>query len=198
MPNGPGVEADEATWVTKAQDGSKEAFAQLVRLHQAHIRALLARYVRSWDMAEDLAQETFLSAFRGIAGYRWDASFRTWLLGIARNQALKHLRDEGTLRHAEPRSLEEAVDRWLAEDFHAKAEGMAGHAREVAALQECVKSLPEGSARLVSEHYLNRTSAVEIARRTGKKESAIRMTLFRIRHALRRCMDLRLSEAGHE
>jgi RNA polymerase sigma factor (sigma-70 family) len=85
---------NEARWVEEARGGSAEAFSELVRVHHAPVRAYLARYVRDRETADDLAQETFLSAFRSLPTWRGDAPLRMWLLGIARNRALTHLRDE--------------------------------------------------------------------------------------------------------
>lgn len=62
------------------------AFGELVRRHQSAVRHFL-RHLTGGDaaLADDLAQETFLQAWRGLAKYRSTASFSTWLLGIAHN-----------------------------------------------------------------------------------------------------------------
>lgn len=65
--------------------------AQLVRMHAAAVYALCRAMVRDHVLAEDLAQDTFARAFAGIAGYRGEASPRTWLLAIARNRCLDYL-----------------------------------------------------------------------------------------------------------
>jgi RNA polymerase sigma factor (sigma-70 family) len=65
----------------------REAFGELVRQHQSAVRGFLRQLTRgdnAW--ADDLAQETFLQAYRGIARFRGGSAFRTWLLGIAHNQ----------------------------------------------------------------------------------------------------------------
>src|SRR5204862_7412080 len=92
---------DESSWITQALEGSQEAFAQILRAHQASIGGYLSRYVRSDDLVDDLAQETFIAAHRSLAAYRHEASLRTWLLGIARKIALRYLEDlrkRGTTR----------------------------------------------------------------------------------------------------
>jgi len=190
---------DEARLLEEARSGSKEAFAQIVRLHQAHVRAFIARYIRNWDVVEDVAQESFLSAYRGLSAFRGGSSVRTWLLGIARNQALKYVRDEGT-RLGGSGSLRTAVFSWLAERIESGPAEVGAREREITALQSCIDSLPGNSAEIVSEHYFHERSATEIARRTGKSGSAIWMSLMRIRAALRRCVELKVatSGAGHE
>ena len=64
------------------------AFGELVRRHQSAVRRFL-RHLTAGDaaLADDLAQETFLQAYRGLGRFRGDAAFSTWLLGIAHNHA---------------------------------------------------------------------------------------------------------------
>jgi RNA polymerase sigma-70 factor (ECF subfamily) len=69
------------------------AFAALVRLHQGKLRAFLLRLVRGdHALADDLAQETFLEAFRKIAQYRGDGKFACWLFAIAYSRLLMEAR----------------------------------------------------------------------------------------------------------
>jgi len=65
--------------------------AQLVRMYAADVFALCRAMVRDTQLAEDLAQDTFARAFAALAGYRAEASPRTWLLKIARNACLDHI-----------------------------------------------------------------------------------------------------------
>ncbi len=67
-------------------DDDRRAFAELVRRHQSAVRGLLRRLCGGdAAAADDLAQETFLKAYRGLSGYRGDARGATWLHRIARN-----------------------------------------------------------------------------------------------------------------
>jgi RNA polymerase sigma-70 factor, ECF subfamily len=64
----------------------RHAFAELVRRHQSVVRASLRKLTRGDDgLADDLAQETFLLAYRNLAKFRFDARFSTWLYRIAYN-----------------------------------------------------------------------------------------------------------------
>jgi RNA polymerase sigma-70 factor (ECF subfamily) len=90
----------------------RAAFGELVRRHQSAVRRFL-RHLASGDaaLADDLAQETFVQAYRGLARFRGEASFASWLLGIAhnhwRNARRKNRATEGvTDRHES--SAEEA------------------------------------------------------------------------------------------
>jgi RNA polymerase sigma-70 factor, ECF subfamily len=187
---------DEATLVKDAIAGSEEAFHQLVRLHQAHVRAYLARYVRDVQVVLDLAQETFLRAYQNLPSYRADAPLRTWLLAIARQRALTYLRDDARRRSHEGRSLESIEAGWATRSLEADDAALARHENEVRALEHCVQKLPPTSAAILSEYYFKGHSALDIARTMGKRDTAVWMALSRIRQALRQCIDARLLSLG--
>src|SRR4026208_1025960 len=75
MRNDPLVNApeDSAKLVADIRAGSADAFSQRPRLCQAKVRGCLGRFVRGADAVEDLAQETFISAYRSLGGYRQQA-----------------------------------------------------------------------------------------------------------------------------
>ncbi len=75
-----------------AQDSA--AFTELVRRHQARLRAFLRRLCGSDHLADDIAQETFIKAHEGLAAFRGGASFRSWLYAIAYREFLQDRRRE--------------------------------------------------------------------------------------------------------
>ncbi|HZT59312.1 MAG TPA: sigma-70 family RNA polymerase sigma factor [Pyrinomonadaceae bacterium] len=77
----------EAQFLERLKSGDATAFNCLVEDRHADIYALLVRLTDDPEEARDLTQETFLQAFRNIAGFRGDADVRTWLYRIAVNQA---------------------------------------------------------------------------------------------------------------
>ena len=78
---------DEPLFIERARGGDRAAFSQLVRMHQAVVRAYLGAHVREAEAADDLAQEVFLRAFRRLDAFQLPDSgtMRPWLLGIAAN-----------------------------------------------------------------------------------------------------------------
>src|SRR5687768_15690068 len=106
--------SDEHRLIEEARGGAAGAFAALIRLHQARVRGYLFRYARTEEIVEDLAQETFLRAYRDLLNYKGEAAFSTWLLGIARHRALDFLREEEVRRASQDRLLDSAVARWRA------------------------------------------------------------------------------------
>ncbi|MDT8364687.1 MAG: RNA polymerase sigma factor [Nitrosomonas sp.] len=71
-----------------------KAFGELVTLHQSAVRGFLMRLCHDATLADDLAQETFLSAYRKLAGFRQTGAFSSWLFGIAYRSFLQHRRQE--------------------------------------------------------------------------------------------------------
>jgi RNA polymerase sigma factor (sigma-70 family) len=72
----------ETAWVQRARAGSADDFARLVAAHQAPLRAFLRRLTGNTAEADDLAQETFLLAWRQLARFETGRPFRPWLFGI--------------------------------------------------------------------------------------------------------------------
>jgi RNA polymerase sigma-70 factor (ECF subfamily) len=86
------VRVTDAELVARAREGDHDAFGELVDRHRTAVyRAALAA-VGSPAEAEDTAQDAFVLAFRRLATFRQEASFRTWLLTIAWNQAINRKR----------------------------------------------------------------------------------------------------------
>ena len=96
----------DADLVRRANAGDAEAFGALVTRHQAHVFRLAHLLTRSRDEAEDVLQQTFLSAWRSLGSFRGDASVRTWLLTIARHAAFAR-RQQVAREPIDPVSMDE-------------------------------------------------------------------------------------------
>lgn len=77
--------------VRRVQCGEHTSFDTLVRKYQHRVIALIGRYIADWSECQDVAQETFVRAYRAIGSFRGDAQFSTWLHRIAVNTAKNHL-----------------------------------------------------------------------------------------------------------
>jgi RNA polymerase sigma-70 factor, ECF subfamily len=106
--------AAEASVVTLACAGDRPAFEELVRRRQASVRSLLRGLCRDSALTDDLAQETFMQAWRTIRTLRSAAAFGSWLRQIAVNRWLRHARDTETFTMLEdahePTSLPTVVE----------------------------------------------------------------------------------------
>lgn len=81
----------DAILVARTVAGDKKAYELLVIKYERRIQRLIGRMVRDVDLVEDIAQETFIRAYRALAQFRGDAQFYTWLYRIAVNTAKKAL-----------------------------------------------------------------------------------------------------------
>lgn len=173
----------------RAKAESVDEFEQIVRAHQRLVRSFLVRHVGDQQVADDLAQEVFVAAYRGRADFRGEGTISSWLLGIARNHVLMYFRAkppstvvslESVLEGLHLKSLEES-------EFDASIEQ-----QRVDALRSCIQSLDGSQRDLLARFYYRSEGAEEIGRSLGKRAGAIRMQLMRIRKHLRTCIESKL------
>ena len=100
------IEPADAELVTRSVGGDLSAFNQIVDRYQSQVYNVATRTLGSRIAAEDVTQETFISAYKAIRGFR-GGNLRAWLLRIARNQCFDHLR---SMRRRPESSLEEAFE----------------------------------------------------------------------------------------
>ncbi|HEV7567336.1 MAG TPA: sigma-70 family RNA polymerase sigma factor [Microbacteriaceae bacterium] len=99
-------EEEEAALVRRATAGDEVAFARLVERYGPPILSLCLASTLDREVAEELSQDVFVRAWQGLAAFRADAAFSTWLFAIARNACL----DAARRRRARPRT--ERLDDW--------------------------------------------------------------------------------------
>jgi RNA polymerase sigma-70 factor (ECF subfamily) len=92
-------------------EGDQHAFGELVRRHQSPVRGLLRQLVRAdVELADDLAQETFIRAYKNIRSFRGEAKFSTWLYRIAYNVFRENARKRKELVGIDEEQLQAKVD----------------------------------------------------------------------------------------
>ena len=164
---------------------------ELVRAHQARLRAYLFSRTGDIDAADDLAQEVFLVVFRLIDQYDRSRPAWPWLIGIARNELREHWRS------AARDKVTDAIEALVADRLVAREGDEAPADRlPMDALAACIQKLPEHSRDLVRMIYSERINCAEAARRLQQKAGAVRVTIHRIRRALQSCVQSRLAEGS--
>jgi RNA polymerase sigma-70 factor (ECF subfamily) len=189
------LESSESSLIERARHRDVDAFAALVRMNHPGVRVFLGTHVRDPAALDDLVQDVFLRAFDRLSTLREGTAFRSWLLGIARNRALEHLRER--VRTARPG--DDALEMLLARSQLANLEDDDEDRRralELEALERCMRRLPSTGARMIRDYYFKGRSISELATEQRKNEGAIRMMLLRLREALRECVRSRLPAAG--
>ena len=167
--------------VRRGVAGDEAALGILVRRHHAAVYRVALSIMRGDDMAQDVAQDAFLKAFRALDRFRGDASFRTWLLTITANEARGALRRQ--LRRKET-AFEEAGSIRSEETAADKAAEVAQEAGRARAMME---HLPEKQRLSVSLRIEEGLSFREIGEVIGSSEGAARANYF---HAIRRLREL--------
>jgi RNA polymerase sigma-70 factor (ECF subfamily) len=181
----------EELYIERAKKGEVEAFSDLVRLYQSRVRAYLSRFIFDKSSVDDVAQETFLAAFRSLANYDHRWPFRKWLLGIARNQIHIYLRERIRIIPKEE-SISILISLWNLE--RAEKETMEEGDLEIEVLKACLEKLPRKSSLLVKSFYFDQKGAGDIGLETGKSDNAVRLILLRIRKKLRKCIETQMME----
>lgn len=104
--------AQEKTWVERAQSGDQEAFRCLVERYQRRVYAVAYGIVRNHDDAWDIAQESFVKAYRNLGRFQGKSGFYTWIYRITYNLCIDSMRSKGRRSFVEidsNRMLEAAV-----------------------------------------------------------------------------------------
>jgi len=91
-------DAHDALLVENFIGGDSDAFSSLVQRHQDGVCQFVRWYVGNGREADDIAQEVFVAAFKSLNSFRREATFKTWLYGLARNVCLYHVRKNGSGR----------------------------------------------------------------------------------------------------
>jgi RNA polymerase sigma-70 factor, ECF subfamily len=174
--------ADELSQIRRAAGGDHAAFAALVRRYEQRIQSYLRQMVHDPGMASDLAQETFLAAYQGLA--RWqppDTATRTgdllspWLYRIATNRAISHLRRDSLAARSISTPTQSTLRGISLED--------AVIGREL--LRAAIKTLDEDDAACLVLHYVAGERYGEIAARLNLTSEAVRKRVGRALTALR-------------
>lgn len=175
--------------VLRVQKGDKRAFDLLVLKHQHKIMSLVSRYV---DMGEvpDVAQETFIKAYRALKNFRGDSQFYTWLYRIAVNTAKNHLVSQGRRPPAQDIDVDDA------EHFSASGslkdiatpEGIIARDELKEVVFEAIEQLPEELRTAIRLRELEGMSYEEIGEVMDCPIGTVRSRIFRARESIDKAM----------
>ena len=173
--------------MTEARAARDELFADLVKEHQVSLRVFVRSLGVESGWVDDLAQDTFVVAYREMDSYDPDRDFGKWLRGIARNLVRNELRKQG--RHR--RILHESLSQHLL-DLAENEKDREVDVTQLSALRDCVEQLPGKSRELVRSRYFEGWDATILADKFEMKAATVRQTLLRIRRQLYQCVNQRV------
>jgi len=176
--------------VERTVAGDQRAYALLVTKYQRRIERLIGRMVRDVDLVEDIAQETFIRAYRALHQFRGEAQFYTWLYRIAVNTAKKALVElkrnpvisENALRGASEEDETSSVGNELTSD---ETPETVLAAKEIAAtVNAAMEALPDDLRQAVTLREIEGLSYEEIAEAMNCPIGTVRSRIFRAREAI--------------
>lgn len=176
-----GEPPSDETLVARAREGGLDAMDLLVSRHLGAVFRAALGILGDEDAASDAAQETFLKAFRKLDGFRGDASFKTWVLAIAANEARGVLRKAGRRKELPLEKVGPVVSRETSAD---KAVEVQEDAERVMKL---LAELPEKQRQAVSLRIFEELSFREIGTIIGSSEGAARVNYH---HGIRRLKEM--------
>jgi RNA polymerase sigma-70 factor (ECF subfamily) len=178
------VTATDTELVNRILAGSEEAFEELVRRYQRPVFALIVRIVRDPSRAEELAQDTFVKAFRRLETFDGHRKFSSWVLAIAHNTAIDEIRRSG----GEASPLEEMGDDVReSRHFTDARDGparMAERAELAQAIERAIGRLRPEYRELASLRYESDLGYEEIAEITALPVGTVKSYLHRARKEL--------------
>ncbi len=177
--------------VERTVAGDQKAFELLVIKYQRRIERLIGRMVRDTDLVEDIAQETFIRAYRALAQFRGEAQFYTWLYRIAVNTAKKALGDmrrDPTVSESALRGASDDEDETSAVENElttSETPETVLAAKEIAAtVNSAMEALPEELRQAVTLREIEGLSYEEIAEVMNCPIGTVRSRIFRAREAI--------------
>lgn len=171
----------DADLVARARNGNRDAFGTIVERYQALVCAIAYSGTGDLSRSEDLAQETFLAAWRQLAQLREPGSLRAWLSGIARNLVQNARRRDGREPTAGAEPLDEAAP--AVEPLPAPAQAAMSREEE-AILWRALERIPELYREPLVLFYREGQSVARVAEALDATEEAVRQRLSRGRKLL--------------
>jgi RNA polymerase sigma-70 factor (ECF subfamily) len=180
-----GEQTDEEL-VRRVQAGDKKAFDLLVLKYQNRIVQLINRYIRDPHEALDIAQDTFIKAYRALPSFRGESAFYTWIYRIAINTAKNHIATRSR------RPTDDDIDVDIAEQFEnapglrdqETPEGLLLTEELGQVIQEALDELPDELRTAISLRELDGLSYDEIADVMNCPVGTVRSRIFRARESI--------------
>lgn len=181
---------DDAELVRAVQAGDVRAFEPLVDRHLDHLRGFIALKLPVAHLVNEIAHEAFVFAYRNLARFEPGTAFRAWLRAIATQlirSELQRYRREQTNRFGYARHRE----------LELELEQPAPHEpAELELLRACWGELPEPMRTLLAFRYREDLPIGEIAARVRRTQTWVWQALFRLRRALKECIEGRMAGAA--
>ena len=170
--------ANDNTLICRAQSGDEGAFVELIRVYYPFVYAIVIRIVNNPHDAEEVVQDTFLNAYRGLAQYQEMAKFKNWLGEIARNRARSWLRKQ----RIDTVPIDEVSEQILQTEDSSDERLIRQEQREL--IRRAMETLSEKDREIARAYYLDGASYDELINTHGLSYNAIAFRLSRAKRQL--------------
>lgn len=167
-------------YIQRIQAGDVRCFACLLDKYSRPIHSLILKVTQNKEDAEELAQDTFMKAFKNLSSFKGDCSFSTWIYRIAYNTAISSVRKK---RH-EFLTIEEATLDNVSEEEAANLFGQTESTERILRLEAALGQLPPDERALILLFYWKEKTIEEMVSITGLTASNVKVKLYRIRKKL--------------
>ena len=170
--------ANHSTLIHRAQSGDEGAFVDLIRVYYPFVYAIVIGIVNNPHDAEEVVQDTFLNAYRGLGQYQEMAKFKNWLGEIARNRARSWLRKQ----RIDTVPIDEVGEYTLGTQEMPEEQLMRREQREL--IRRAMGALSDKDREIAHAYYLDGASYDELTRTHGLSYNAIAFRLSRAKRQL--------------
>ena len=177
--------------LSQARFGDQRAFGELCLRHSGMLKQGILRIVRNREDAEDVLQDTLLSAYRHLDSFRGTCRVSTWMMKIGINTALMLLRKRRSLPELISEQASDDGERFESLDFRDPSldpEERSITDQRLCKLQSAMRRLPPRARRLMDLYYKKERRLIDAAESLGISVATAKSRLLRTRHLLRRSM----------
>jgi len=181
--------------IEQTLQGNQAAYADLVKRHQRFVFTLAMRFTKTREDAEEVAQDSFIKAYRSLQNFQGQSKFSTWLYSIVYTTAMTFLRK----RRLDTSSIDD-------ENNHLQLENQSGGFKNDLAenksrsyyVNQAIEQLLPDDAMIITLFYKGEQSLEEIALTLGIEPNNVKVKLFRARQRLRERLERNLKHEVSE
>jgi len=181
--------------IEQTLQGNQAAYADLVKRHQRFVFTLAMRFTKTREDAEEVAQDSFIKAYRSLQSFQGQSKFSTWLYSIVYTTAMTFLRK----RRLDNSSIDD-------ENSHLQLENQSGGFKNDLAenksrsyyVNQAIEQLLPDDAMIITLFYKGEQSLEEIAVTLGLEPNNVKVKLFRARQRLKEKLERNLKHEVSE
>ena len=190
------VERSDNELITRTLAGDDDSFSLLVERHKDFVYTMTVRILKNEQLAEEVAQDSFLSAYRSLKRFRHKSKFSTWLYRICYNLSLNALAKENRSRTLfSDRDIEETQN---VRNYSDESESPLRYvdSRDLTNIvNECIDELPSKYGSILSMYHLGQLKYEEISTVTGLPIGTVKSHLYRGRNLLKKLINDRYDKS---